>query len=34
MDLFDFDVKSSTGDEGGISAGKKVDAMHMLSRCG
>lgn len=27
MDLFDFDVKSSTGDEGGISAGKKVDAM-------
>lgn len=27
MDLFDFDVKSSTGDEGGISAGKKVDAI-------
>ena len=27
MDLFDFDVKSSTGVEGDISAGKKVDAM-------
>lgn len=27
MDLFDFDVKFSTGVEGDISAGKKVDAM-------
>ena len=27
MDLFDFDVKSSTGVEGDISAGKKVDAI-------
>lgn len=31
MDLFDFDVKSSTGDEGGISAGKKVDAIIKMS---
>lgn len=33
MDLFDFDVKSSTGDEGGISAGKKVDAMPLYNGC-